>query len=173
MTKGLLRPMSREEVAGVLAHELSHVKHRDTLIMTVTATLAGAISMLGTWLQWGAMFGGFSRDENSPNPLVLLAVGIFAGLAAGIVQMAISRSREFEADKGAASIMGTPVPLIGALQKLGAGAAQLPTQADAATAHLFIAAPFTGRAFAKLFSTHPPIEERIEALRKSVGGMPS
>lgn len=167
VTEGLLQNLSPAELSGVIAHELSHIKHRDILIGTIAATFAGAIGMLATWARFGAIFGG--RDNNGPNPIVLIAVALFAGLAASVVQMAISRSREFEADAGAARILGDPSPLISALQKLGMASQRLPLQANQATAHMFIVNPLLGGRMAKLFSTHPPIEERISALRGGLG----
>ena len=167
VTEGLMQNMNRSELAGVLAHELSHIKHRDILIGSIAATVAGAIGMLASWARFGAIFGG--RDSNGPNPIVLIGVALFAGLAASVVQMAISRAREFEADAGAARILGDPMPLISALQKLGFASERVPLQANQATAHMFIVNPLLGGGFAKLFSTHPPIEERISALRAGFG----
>jgi heat shock protein HtpX len=157
ITDGLRRVLDRGELAAVLAHELSHVKHRDILIGTVAATLAGAISILGTMARWGAIFGGYSRDGEGGggNILVVLAVSMLAGLAAMFVQMAISRSREYEADAGAARLLGDPTPMISALRKLELGAQRVPLEANPATAHMFIVSPLGGGRISKLFSTHP------------------
>ncbi len=171
VTQGLLGVLDRQELAGVLAHELSHVRHRDILVGTVAATIAGAISMLSTWAQWGAMFGGFSRggDGRGGNIFVVLAVSIFAAIAASLVQLAISRSREYGADAGAARLLGDPTGLISALRKLESGAQRVPLGGNPATAHLFIVNPLRGGGVAKLFRTHPPIEERIQRLQGMIG----
>jgi heat shock protein HtpX len=171
VTEGLLRILDRRELAGVLAHELSHVKNRDILIGTVAATIAGAISMLASMARWGAMFGGFSRDGEGRggNILVVLAVSIVAALAAAFVQAAISRSREYEADAGAAQLLGDPSGLSSALRKLELGAQRVPLESNPATAHLFIVNPLRGGGMSKLFSTHPPIEERIQRLQAMIG----
>ncbi len=164
-TTGLLSSLTREEVAGVMAHELAHIKNRDTLIMTVAATIGGAISMLA---QFGMLFGG-SRDNNNPfGVLGLIAMVILAPIAAAIVQMAISRSREYEADKGGAEISQRPLWLASALQKISSGAQQkvnYNAERNPATAHMFIINPLSGVRFDKLFSTHPPVEERIARLQ--------
>src|SRR5215469_15324945 len=159
---GLLRLLSPEEVAGVLAHELSHVRNRDTLTMTMTAVLAGAIGMLANFLFF---FGGSSGRRDSP--LGLLLVMIFAPLAATLVQLAISRTREYEADRMGAQITGQPLWLASALGKLEQGARQIDNvqaESQPATAHLFIVNPLHRRSVAGLFSTHPPIAERIHRL---------
>jgi heat shock protein HtpX len=171
VTEGLLRILDRRELAGVLAHELSHVKHRDILIGTVAATIAGAIAMLASMARWGAMFGGFSRDGEGRggNIFVVLAVSIVAALAATLVQLAISRSREYGADAGAAQLLGDPSGLITALRKLELGAQRVPLASNPATAHLFIVNPLRGGGMSKLFSTHPPIEERIQRLQGMIG----
>lgn len=164
---GLLNLLSRREIEGVVAHELAHIKHRDTLTMAVVATLAGAVMMLAQFARFAAIFGGgSSRDDERGNPLVLVAMALLAPLAAGLVQMAVSRAREYEADALAARLTGSPDGLIGALQKLEAGAARIPTHSMAPqTAHLCIVNPFRGgAALANLFSTHPPMEKRIAAL---------
>jgi heat shock protein HtpX len=171
-TTGLLRYLSREEIAGVMAHELGHVRHRDTLIMTIAATLSGAIGMLASF---GGLMGG-GRDENGRplmNPILAIAMMILAPLAASLVQMAISRSREYEADRMGAELTGQPLWLAGALAKLQAGTQQIPNQvaeANPATAHLYIANPLSGGGLASLFSTHPPMEERIARLQAMAGG---
>jgi heat shock protein HtpX len=169
-TEGLLRMMSRDEVRGVLAHELSHVRHRDTLIATVAATLVGAITWLAHMAQFAAIFGGRSDDGEGGNPISVLIVAIVAGLAATLLQLAISRSREFEADAAAARMLGEGEPLARALEKLELGARALPMAASPATAHLFIVSPLSGGRgaagiFAKLLRTHPLTEERIARLR--------
>ena len=165
-TTGLLRHLSREEIAGVMAHELSHVRHRDTLIMTIAATLAGAIGMLASF---GGLMGGGRDSEGRPlvNPIVAIAAMILAPMAAMLVQMAISRGREYEADRMGAEISGQPLWLASALAKLHAGAQQIPNraaEANPATAHMYIANPLSAGGMASLFSTHPPMEERIARL---------
>jgi heat shock protein HtpX len=170
---GLLRHLSREEVAGVLSHELGHVKNRDTLTMTIAATISGAIGMLATF---GGLFG--SRDQNgrSASPIVAIAAMILAPLAASMVQMAISRSREFEADRMGAEISGHPLWLASALQRLHEGTQAIPNataQANPATAHLYIDNPLSGGGMASLFSTHPPMEERIARLRAMASASPA
>lgn len=163
-TEGILRALNPQELEGVLAHELSHVLNRDTLISTVAATIAGAISMVTHMLMF---VGGGSRDDDRPNPLVGIAMMIFAPMAALMIQMAVSRSREYGADATGAKLVGYPQGLMGALRKLQAASQQIPMQgATAETAHLFIVNPLSGRAFTKLFSTHPPLEDRIERLSR-------
>jgi heat shock protein HtpX len=171
-TEGLLKMMSTEEVRGVLAHELAHVRHRDTLISCVAATLVGAITWLAQMAQWAAIFGGgrSSDDEGGGNPFAVLIVAVVAGLAASLLQLAVSRSREFEADAAAARLLGDGEPLARALEKLELGARALPMQANPATAHLFIVSPLSGRGgsagiFARLMRTHPLTEERVARLR--------
>ncbi len=171
-TTGLLRYLSREEVAGVMAHELSHVRHRDTLIMTIAATLAGAIGMLASF---GGLMGGGRDSDGRPlvSPIVAIAVMILAPLAAGLVQMAISRGREYEADRMGAEISGQPLWLASALAKLHAGTQQIPNraaEANPATAHMYIANPLSAGGMASLFSTHPPMEERIARLEAMASG---
>jgi heat shock protein HtpX len=164
-TTGLLNTLSREEVAGVMAHELAHVKNYDTLTMTVTATLAGAISMLGNF----AMFFGGNRNNNGIGMIGTLALVILAPLAAMIVQMAISRSREYEADKGGAEISGQPLALASALSKIAGQARRTPNyeaERNPATAHMFIINPLSGERMDNLFSTHPNTENRIAALEE-------
>jgi heat shock protein HtpX len=163
---GLLTHLTREQITGVLAHELGHVRNRDTLTMTVAATLSGAIGMLATF---GGLFGG-GRDENgrSVSPVVAIAAMFLAPLAASLVQMAISRSREFEADRAGAEISGNPLWLASALQRLHEGTQSIPNptaEAHPALAHMYIDNPLSGGAMASLFSTHPPMEERIARLQ--------
>jgi heat shock protein HtpX len=166
-TEGVLSLMTDEELEGVLAHELGHVKNRDILISSVAATIAGAISFLATMARWGALFGGYGGNDErgrGGNIVSLLLTAILAPIAAMVVQMAISRSREFAADATGAHFAGQPYGLAKALEKLDAYSKRLPMPATQATAHMFIVAPFTGSAFMRLFSTHPPIEERIRRL---------
>jgi heat shock protein HtpX len=165
VTSGLLQTLSRDEITGVLAHELAHIKNRDTLIMTITATLAGAISMLANF---AFFFGGRDRN-NSLGPIGTIAMMILAPLAAMLVQMAISRTREYSADKLGALISGLPRSLASALRRIARAASQIPNEtaaANPATAHLFIVNPLTGSGFDNLFSTHPDPENRIAALEQ-------
>jgi heat shock protein HtpX len=167
-TTGLLRHLSREEITGVMAHELSHVRHRDTLTMTIAATLAGAIGMLASF---GGLMGGRDSQGRS-NPILAIAMMILAPLAAMLVQMAISRGREYEADRMGAEISGQPLWLASALAKLHAGTQQIPNraaEANPATAHMYIANPLSAGGMASLFSTHPPMEERIARLQAMAG----
>jgi heat shock protein HtpX len=166
VTEGILRIMNEEELEGVLAHELSHVLNRDVLISTVAATIAGAISMLANMAQWSMFFGG-SRDEEGrgTNPIAMIATIIFAPLAAMLIQMAVSRSREFQADASGAQLTRRPMGLASALAKLHQANQVVPMDANPATSHLFIVNPLSGRSLANLFATHPPIEERIARLR--------
>jgi heat shock protein HtpX len=167
VTEGILRILSRDELEGVLAHELTHIRNRDILIGSIAATLAGAIVMLAHMAQWAAMFGGGSRDDNEGgnNIVGLIVMAILAPIAATLIQMAISRSREFLADEGGAKISGKPYGLAGALEKLSQASKAIPMDANPSTAHMFIVNPLTGRSLMNLFSTHPPIEERIARLR--------
>jgi heat shock protein HtpX len=161
-TSGLLQALTRDELEGVLAHELSHVLNRDTLISTVAATLAGAISHLAhVAMFWG---GGSRDDDEAPNPLVGLLLMLLTPVAAMLIQMAVSRSREYGADETGARLVGRPEGLAHALQKLEGAAQRRPLPAEPATAHLFIVNPLSGRALMNLFSTHPPIEDRIARL---------
>jgi heat shock protein HtpX len=162
VTTGIMRVLSVEELEGVIGHELSHIKHRDILIGTIAATIAGAISYLAFMAKWALIFGG--RDDDDGNPLVAIAMMIVAPLAALLIQMAISRSREYTADKGGAQVVGNPGYLANALKKLHSASQQIPLQAQPSTAHMFIVNPLRGGRIAKLFSTHPPMEERIARL---------
>lgn len=165
VTEGLMRMMDREELEGVIAHELSHVKHRDILIGSIAATLAGAVSLLAAMARWGALLGGFGdRDRGGGGALSLLVTAIVAPVAALIIQMAVSRSREYAADQGAAAMTGNPFGLARALKKLGVASGRIPLASEPATSHLFIVSPLRGQSLAKLFSTHPPLEERIRRL---------
>jgi heat shock protein HtpX len=165
-TQGIMRLLSREELAGVIGHELAHIKHRDILICSVVAMMAGAIMMLAYMAQWAAIFGGLRGDDEedgSGGIFGVLFMIIVAPIAATIIQLAISRSREYAADRGGAEICGNPNALAHALRKLERGVEMSPMHTNAATSHLFIANPLRG-GFAKLFSTHPPMEERIRRL---------
>jgi heat shock protein HtpX len=167
VTRGLLELLDEDELRGVLAHELAHVKNRDTLIMTVTAAIAGAIMLLANMARWAAIFGGYSRNRRgSGNLFSLLAVSIVAPIAAIIVQLAISRSREYAADRQGAYFAKDPNGLASALRRLREASKARPMQqASPQTAHLFIVNPFSAAGVARLFSTHPPIEERVRRLR--------
>jgi heat shock protein HtpX len=170
VTQGIRRILTKRELAGVLGHELSHVKNRDILIGSIAATLAGAISYLAQMAQWAAIFGGGSRDreEGGSNMFGLLFMMIVAPIAAMLIQMAVSRSREYMADAGGAKISGDPLALASALRKLHMGVQNIPMEASPATqnatAHMFIVSPLSGGSFASLFSTHPAMEERIRRL---------
>ena len=167
VTEGIMRILDEDELEGVLAHELSHVKNRDVLISTIAATLAGAITYLAHMAQWAAMFGGRGRDdeEGGVNPIAAILMAIVAPIAALLVQMAVSRSREYQADATGARIAGKPWGLAKALEKLQMAQQVAPMDANPATAHLFIVNPLSGRSLMNLFSTHPPLEERIARLR--------
>lgn len=169
-TEGILQILSREELLGVMAHEMSHVKHRDILIGSIVATIAGAVAYLAHMAQWAMIFGG-GRDDEDSNPLGLILMMIFAPLAAMLVQMAISRSREYEADRGGAQLCGNPFYLASALRKLEAANSRLPMpQPNEATAHMFIVNPLRGNGFKALFTTHPPVAERIRRLESMTLG---
>jgi len=171
VTEGILDILSESELRGVLAHELSHVKNRDILIATIAATMAGAISMLAYVAQWGLIFGGRGGDQREGGgPIAALAMIILAPIAALLVQMAISRSREFGADATGAQISGDPLSLANALRKLQRGVEKIPMEANPATAHMFIVSPLTGGGLMTLFSTHPPLEDRIERLELMARG---
>jgi heat shock protein HtpX len=168
VTDGILRLLSWEELEGVLAHELGHVFNRDILVSSIAATLAGAVMMLARMAQWSAMFGGMSRDErdNRGGGLALILTAILAPIAAMLIQLAVSRAREYGADDSGARLCGNPEALASALEKLAIQSGRIPLAASPQTAHLFIVNPLSGRSFANLFSTHPPIEERIRRLRE-------
>jgi heat shock protein HtpX len=166
-TEGIMRALSREELSGVIGHELAHIKNRDILIGTIAATVAGAISMLANMAQWAVIFGGRSSDDDDGgSPIAGLVMIIVAPIAAMLIQMAISRSREYIADADGARIAGNPKYLSNALRKLHNAAQQIPMEASPATAHMFIVSPLSGvgGAMVNLFSTHPPMEKRIEKL---------
>jgi heat shock protein HtpX len=165
VTTGIMRILSHEELMGVIGHELAHVKHRDILIGTIAATFAGAISYLAQMAQWAMIFGGNRGDDDEGgSPVAAIVMMIVGPIAAMIVQMAISRSREYVADEGGASISGNPRYLSGALRKLDTASKKIPMDANPATSHMFIVSPLSGGGILKLFSTHPPIEERIARL---------
>jgi heat shock protein HtpX len=168
VTTGILKILSKEELMGVIGHELTHVKNRDILVSTVAATLAGAIAMLSRMAQFGAMFGGGRSNEEGGrggNILVVLIVSIFASMAAMLIQLAISRSREYLADEGGAHL-AHPLSLAKALGKLEVASKRIPMQANPSTAHMFIVNPLKGGRVLSLFSTHPPMEERIARLEE-------
>jgi heat shock protein HtpX len=172
-TEGIMRILSAEELEGVMAHELAHVQNRDTLISTIAATFAGAIAMLGNMLQWAAIFGGGNSDDEEGGGSMLggLAMAFIAPMAAMLIQMAVSRSREYLADASGAKICGNPLALASALNKLQLASQRLPmNEATPATSHMFIVNPLKGASLAKLFSTHPPMEERIARLQAMSGG---
>lgn len=163
VTEGIIKALDDEELEGVLSHEFAHIRNRDILIQTIAATIAGAISYLAFMARWAAFFRG-GREDDEGGILGLLAVAILAPIAAVVVQMAISRSREYAADEGAVRISHRPLSLANALKKLHAYSRRVPLAAQPATAHLFIVNPLSGRGLASLFSTHPPLEERIRRL---------
>jgi heat shock protein HtpX len=166
VTEGIMRILDEDELEGVLAHELSHVANRDVLISTIAATLAGAITYLAHMAQWAAMFGGRRDDEEGgTNPIAAILLAVLAPLAALLVQMAVSRAREYQADATGARLAGRAGGLINALGKLQTANQVAPMDASPATAHLFIVNPLSGQSLMKLFATHPPLEERIARLR--------
>jgi heat shock protein HtpX len=165
VTTGIMRILSREELQGVIGHELAHIKHRDILISTIAATIAGAISYLAQMAQWAMIFGGHrGDDEEGGSPVAALVMMIVGPIAAMIVQMAISRSREYAADADGARLAGNARYLSGALRKLHMASGKIPLDANPATSHMFIVNPLSGGGILKLFSTHPPVEERISRL---------
>ena len=166
VTEGIVGLLNRDELEGVLSHELTHIKNHDILISSIAATIAGAIMMLAGMAQWAAIFGVGRDDDDEGGGLVgLIVMAILAPIAATIIQMAISRSREYLADEGGARISGKPAGLANALEKLSSSSKNNPMNVNPSTAHLFIVKPFSGRAAMNLFSTHPPIEKRVEKLR--------
>ncbi len=171
VTEGILQLMNERELTGVLAHELSHVQNRDILISTIAATLAGVILIVANMARWAAIFGGGRSDnrEGGGGIIGLIAMSILAPIAAMLIQMAISRTREYEADMSGARTSGDPLGLASALEKLGAASERVPLNASPQTSHLFIVNPLSGRSFMRLFSTHPPLEERIERLQAMAG----
>ncbi|MGW8287320.1 MAG: zinc metalloprotease HtpX [Desulfobulbales bacterium] len=169
VTEGLLQLLQPDELEGVISHELGHIKNRDILISSIAAVMAGAISYMATMAQWAMILGGGGNDDEGPGNLVaMLGMMIIAPLAAAIIQMAISRSREFLADSSGAKICGHPVSLANALQRLAEYNKRLPMKVNPATAQMYIVNPLTGGSMARLFSTHPPIQERIRRLREMV-----
>jgi heat shock protein HtpX len=172
VTEGILRALDENELEGVLAHELAHVKNRDILTSTIAATLAGAIMMLAQMAQWAMIFGGAARDdEEGGGGLELLFTMLLAPLAATLIQLAISRGREFAADESGARYVGNPLALASALEKLERANERMPLPASPATAHLFIVNPLRGARLARLFSTHPPTTERVRRLRAMAGAL--
>ncbi len=165
LSRGIIDLMSDNEIEGVIAHELTHIINRDTLISTVAATISGAIMFLAYQMRWFAILGGGRDDDDNGGILGLILMAVLAPLAATIIQMAISRSREFKADSGAANLTHNPEGLASGLQKLGQYSKRIPMKATKQTAHMFIVNPFSGKSLLKLFSTHPPIEERVARLR--------
>lgn len=165
LSRGILKLLGEEELKGVIAHELTHVLNRDTLLQTVAATLAGAIMFLAYQARWFGVFAGGRDDDERGGILGMMLMAILAPLAASLIQMAISRSREYKADEGAARLTHHPEGLASALEKLSAYSTRLPLQAAGQTAHLFIVSPLSGRSLKNLFSTHPPIAERVARLR--------
>ena len=163
VTDGIRSLLTPEELSGVIGHELAHIGHRDILISSIAATLAGAIMMLASMAKWALIFGGGRDNDN--NPLGALLMAILAPIAAIIIQMAVSRSREYQADQTGARIAGNPDSLASALEKLALASKRVPMAASQATSHMFIVRPFTGRSMLNLFSTHPPVEKRVERLR--------
>ena len=167
VTTGIMRILSPSELEGVLAHEMSHIKHRDILIQSVAATIAGAITMIGNWARFLPFFGGGGSDDERGNIVSVIIFSMLAAFAAMLIQLAISRSREYLADDGGAHLAGNPLYLADALKKLNAGVARSPmNDANPSTAPLFIVNPFSARGVLALFSTHPPIEERIRRLEE-------
>lgn len=165
VTQGLLELMNRDEIMGVLAHEMAHVQNRDILIGSIAATMAGAIMIMANMARWSAFFGGgSSRDDRGGGAIGMLVAAIVAPIAAMLIQMAVSRSREYHADETGAELAGHPLGLASALQKLGAYSKRIPMQAQPNTAHMFIVNPLSAGGIANLFSTHPPLEERIARL---------
>ena len=170
VTEGILQLLSEDELEGVLAHELAHIQNRDILIATIAAVIAGAITMMASMARWASIFGSRNDDEGQ-NPLVFIVMLIVAPLAAMLIQMAISRSREYLADASGARMCNKPLSLANALRKLTLGVQRIPMNANPATAHMFIVSPFLGGGLMTLFSTHPSIESRVAKLEKLVIGV--
>jgi len=172
VTEGILRLMNERELTGVLAHELSHVANRDILISSIAATLAGVVMMVANMARWAAIFGGYNRSddrEGGGGIIGLIAMSILAPIAAMVIQMAISRTREYAADASGARVSGDPLSLASALRKLSLASERIPLDASPQTSHLFIVNPLSGRSLMQLFSTHPPLEERIARLEAMAG----
>ena len=170
VTEGIMKTLSENELKGVLAHEISHIKNRDTLVQVVAATIAGAIMYIANMLRWGLFFFGPRRSDDSDSGMgglvSVIALAVFAPIAAFLVQMAISRSREYLADETGAKISGDPLALAQALKKIAGYSRKIPLEANPSTSHLFIVNPLSGSTIASLFSTHPPIEKRVERLER-------
>jgi heat shock protein HtpX len=165
-TQGILELLDDDELSGVMAHELGHVKNRDILVSTIAATLAGAVTYIGYMAHWMPFLGGGDDDDRGGNVVVLLLVAILAPIAAMLIQMAISRQREYGADRSGAQISHKPRALASALAKLHNMNQRMPMHNNPATSHMFIVNPLSGRSFASLFSTHPPVEDRIAKLEE-------
>lgn len=166
VTEGILRVLNRDELEGVLSHELTHIKNKDMMIGSIAATIAGAVMVLAGMARWAAIFGFGGGDDDEGGGIVgLILMSILAPIAAMLIQMAISRSREYLADEGGARISGKPEGLANALEKLSRASQAMPMRANPSSAHLFIVNPLTAKSFAALFSTHPPVEKRVERLR--------
>jgi heat shock protein HtpX len=170
VTRGIMRICSRDELKGVLGHELSHVINRDILTSSIAATLAGAVMMMGSWLRWGAIFGLGRSDDEEGGVAGMLVAAILAPIAASLIQLAISRTREYQADASGARLTHNPLLLANALRKLENANERIPMDAGPATAHLFIVNPLGAAGLTRLFSTHPPIEERIRRLENMAAG---
>ena len=170
VTRGIMRICTREELKGVIGHELSHVTNHDILTSSIAATLAGAVMMIGSMIRWGAIFGLGNRDDEEGGIAGLLIAGVLAPIAATLIQLAISRTREYQADLSGAHLTHNPLYLASALRKLEAANERMPLDASPSTAHLFIVNPLSAAGFARLFSTHPPIDERIHRLEKMASG---
>jgi heat shock protein HtpX len=168
VTAGIVKLLSKSELEGVISHELSHIKNRDILVATIAATIATAIFHLADMAKWAAIFGGRRDDNREGSPIVFIAMIIVAPIAAMLIQLAISRSREYLADETGARLCGNPMSLASALKKLAGSTERIPLDAQPATAHMFIVNPLSGGGIFKLFSTHPPIEERVERLERMI-----
>ncbi len=168
LTEGIVNLLDQRELKGVIGHELSHIKHRDILVATVVATLAGAVTLLAYMVRWGAILGGIGGRDKNNNVLGLLVMSIIAPIAALLIQLAVSRSREYLADKGSANLTKDPLSLANALEKLHFASRRIPLPANNVTSHLFIVNPLKTKGIATLFSTHPPVEERVKRLKELV-----